>query len=86
MDSFPVYIKVPRADSRGKIFIKVRWIDHSKGGKEKMNINSRLVAREFKFLDLYMDGTFAPTPPIGALRYLFHWMATMQRRNASWPS
>ena len=81
LNKFPVYVKVPIAPSRGKIFIKVRWIDHNKGDKDKLNIRSRLVAREFKFLDPYMDGTFAPTPPIEAMRYLFHWMATTHRRN-----
>ena len=81
LNKLPVYIKVPRAQSKGKTFIKVRWIDHNRGDEEKVNIQSRLVAREFKFLDPYMDGTFAPTPPIEALRYLFHWMATTHRRN-----
>ena len=45
LNKFPVYVKVPTAQSRGKIFIKVRWIDHNKGDKDKLNIRSRLVAR-----------------------------------------
>ena len=81
LNTFPVYVKVPREQSRGKNFIKVRWIDHNKADQENMNVRSRLVAREIKLLDPFMDGTFAPTPPIEAVRYLFHCMTTVHRRN-----
>ena len=79
--SFPVYEKVPRSASVGKTFVQVRWIDVDKGDGDKQQIRSRLVAKEFRWKDPFMEGTFAATPPLEALRYVLHWAATIHRRN-----
>ena len=81
LNQFPVYEKVLRAQASGKNFVKVRWCDVNKGDGDKMQVRSRLVAKEFRWRDPFMEGTFAATPPLEALRYVFHWMTTVRRRN-----
>ena len=80
LNQFPVYEKVPRAQASGKNFVKVRWCDVNKGDGDKMQVRSRLVAKEFRWRDPFMEGTFAATPPLEALRYVFYWMTTVRRR------
>ena len=54
--------------------IKTRWIDINKGDDQAPIYRSRLVAKEFNTGG--MDGIFAGTPPLEALRYLIHEAAT----------
>ena len=76
---FPVYEKVPENQARGKPRVSVRWCDVNKGDDDNMQVRSRLVGREFKWQDPFMQGTFAATPPLEGLRYLFHWTVTKHR-------
>ena len=73
-----VYDKVPRQQAlrnKWKI-IKTRWIDINKGDDENPVYRSRLVGKEFN--DGQMDGLFAATPPLEALRFLVHEAATVR--------
>ena len=73
-----VYDKIPRHQaqrSKWKI-IKTRWIDINKGDDENPVYRSRLVGKEFN--DGQMDGLFAATPPLEALRFLVHEAATVR--------
>ena len=67
---FPVYEKVPEAMARGKRRISTRWCYVNKGDKANMLVRAKLVDREFKWQDPFMQGTFAATPSLEALRYL----------------
>jgi len=82
LHSFPVYEKVPEAQAVGKERVSVRWCDLNKGDDQVPNYRSRLVGREFKWQDPFMQGTFAATPPLESLRYLFHWATTVKRRGS----
>jgi len=77
--SFGVYDKVPRVQSQGYPFIKVRWVEVDKGEPGAPEIRSRLVAREFKFLNPTMSNVFAGTPPLEALRILLCKVTTIAR-------
>ena len=57
--------------------MKTRWIDINKGDDENPVYRSRLVGKEFNDGD--MDGIFAGTPPLEALRYLVHEAATVEQ-------
>ena len=73
-----VYDKIHRQQAprnRWKI-ISTRWIDINKGGDVNPVYRSRLVGKEFN--DGQMDGPFAATPPLGALRFLIHEAATVR--------
>ena len=72
-----VYRKTPRevAKRRGMKIIKSRWVDINKGDDENENYRSRVVGKEFN--DGSMEGIFAGTPPLEALRYLVHEAATV---------
>ena len=63
----------------GLKIIDARWIDTNKGDSIKPNLRSRFVGREFN--DSKMDGLFAGTPPLEALRYLVHRAATIDDPN-----
>ena len=80
LNRFPVYRKVPAANAKGKQMVSTRWCDVNKGDSEKLEVRSRLVGREFKWQNPFMQGTFAATPPLEGLRYLFHWVQTKRRR------
>ena len=75
-----VWKKIPRsvAHARGWKVIQTRWIDVNKGDDESPVYRSRLVGKEFNNGD--MDGIFAGTPPLEALRYLIHEAATVEQR------
>ena len=60
--------------------VSVRWCDVNKGDRDNMVIRSRLVGREFRWKDPFMQGTFAATPPLESLKYVFHWIQTRRRR------
>ena len=76
-----VYDKIHRQHAmrnRWKI-ISTRWIDINKGDDANPVYRSRLVGKEFN--DGQMDGLFAATPPLEALRFLVNEVATV-RSNA----
>ena len=60
--------------------IKTRWIDINKGDDDNPVYRSRLVGKEFN--DGQMDGLFAATPPLEALRFLVHEAATVRSNEA----
>ena len=73
-----VYDKIPRRQSlrsKWKI-IRTRWIYINKGDDENPVYRSRLVGKEFN--EVQMDGLFAATPPLDALRFLVHEAATVR--------
>ena len=56
--------------------METRWIDINKGDDENPNYRSRMVGKEFNTGE--MDGLFAGTPPLEAVRFLTHEAATVQ--------
>ena len=72
-----VYKKIPRwkAKQSGWKIVRTRWIDINKGDDLEPIYRSRLVAKEFN--DSEMDGIFAGTPPLEALRSIIHEAATV---------
>ena len=74
-----VWVKIPRtvAHQKGWKIIKTRWIDINKGDDDNPVYRSRVVGKEFNNED--MDGLFAGTPPLEALRYLIHEAATVDK-------
>ena len=73
-----VYDKIPRAQAarKGWKIIKTRWIDINKGDDDNPNYRSRLVGKEFNTGPV--DGIFAGTPPLEAVRFLIHEAATVR--------
>ena len=71
-----VWAKISRqeAEAQGWRVLKARWIDINKGDKERPKYRSRSVAKEFN--DGEVDGLFASTPPLEALRYMISDAAT----------
>ena len=57
----------------------MRWVETNKEGPEKMEVRSRLVARDFKGKDKGRDDLFAETPPLEAKRMLFSRAATRRQ-------
>ena len=53
-------------EKTGKPPVSVRWVDTNKGRDGKLEIRSRLVARDFKGNDKGRDDLFAETPPLEA--------------------
>ena len=80
LNTFPVYKKVSPTNAKGKERVSVLWCDVKKGDSNNMGVRSRLVGREFWWKDLFMQGTFAVTPPLESLRYVLHWVQTCRRR------
>ena len=74
-----VYDKIPRslATSKGWKIIKTRWIDINKGDDANLIYRSRLVGKEFN--NETMEGIFAGTPPLEAMRALIHEAATLRK-------
>ena len=66
LNSFPVYRKVPRGGTKGKLFIKVRWVDINKGDSERIEMEWRLVACELCWKDLVLQAEFAAKPRLEA--------------------
>ena len=62
-------------------FLKIRWVDVDKGDKKNRNVRSRLVAKDFKFMNPYLTNTFAGVPPQEALRYFISFLVTIHRFN-----
>ena len=71
-----VWSKIPRSEAQrlGYKVMKTRWIDINKGDDEHPVYRSRFVAKEFNNGDV--EGLFAGTPPLEALRYIVHVAAT----------
>ncbi len=59
--------------------VSMRWVDTDKGSPGKVEIRSRLVARDFKGSDKDRDDLFAETPPLEAKRLLISRTATRRR-------
>ena len=73
-----VYTKISHkeAQARGWKVIKTRWIDIDKGDERNPVYRSRLVGKEFN--NEAMDGIFAGTPPLEALRCIIHEAANIR--------
>ena len=77
-----VYVKVPEAEcwkNTGKAPISTKWIDINKGDSTNPKYRSRNVAREIAKSKL--DGLFAATPPLEAVKTLVSLAAS--QRNIS---
>ena len=59
--------------------VSVRWVDVDKGGEERMEVRSRLVARDFKGGDKDRGDLFAETAPLEAKRMFLSRAATRRR-------
>ena len=70
--------KIPRrqAQARGIHIIQARWIVINKGDDTNPIYRSRLVGKDFN--NEVMEGIFAGTPPLEALRSLIHEAATIR--------
>ena len=64
------------ARANGWEIIKTRWIDRNQGDDVAVSYRSRLAGKEFA--DKRVDGLFAGTPPLEALRFLVHEAATVE--------
>ena len=62
--------------------MSVRWVDVNKGAPDRMEVRSRLVARDFKAGDKDRDDLFAETPPLEAKRMLFSRAATRSKKGS----
>ena len=70
---YSLYEKVPIEEcynKTGKTPIGVKWVYVNKGDDENPAYRARLRAKEVKAKDPYLEGVFAPTPPIEGLRLL----------------
>ena len=56
--------------------VGVRWVDTNKGSDDAPRIRSRLVAQDFNIWGDPTGEMFAPTPPLGATRYLLSCLAS----------
>ena len=65
----PVWVNIPRHEAKPKVWkiSKSRWIDVNKGDDTNTVYRSRMVGKEFN--DKVIEGLFAATPPLEALRY-----------------
>ena len=79
LNTFLVYKKVSKAHAKGKECVSVRWCDVNKGDSNNMAVRLRLLGRESRWKDPFMQGTFAATPPLESLRYALHWVQTCGR-------
>ena len=72
----PVWQKIQRSlvKERGLKIVKSRWIDINKGNDVNPNYRSRMVGNEFNNGEI--EGLFAATPPLEALRLILSWAAT----------
>ena len=71
-----VYSKVKRSSlPPGAKHVRTKWLDINNGDDSAVEIRARLVAMEFK--DGESPELFAGTPPVGALRIMCCWAATV---------
>ena len=72
-----VYDVVPRSQMRrGAKLVGVCWADTNKGSAAIPRIRSRLVCQEYNFGNDASGDMFAPTPPLGATRFLLSNLAS----------
>ena len=73
----PAWKKILRslAKAKGWKIVTPRWIDINNGDDKNPNYRSRMVGTEFN--DSVVDGLFAATPSLEALRLLLSWAATL---------
>ena len=80
MQVFPerrVYDLVERSRlPAGTRIVGTRWVETNKGTAEKPKVRSRLVCQEFNLTGDPSGELFAPTPPLGATRYLISALAS----------
>ena len=81
MNMFQVYKKVSESNAKGKERVSVCWCDVNEGDSNSMAARSRLVGREFRWKDPFMQGTFAATQPMEGHRCVLHWVQTCRRRH-----
>ena len=75
-----VYTVVPRSSMpKGKRCIGTRWVETNKGTESAPKVRSRLVCQEFAFGGDPGGDLFAPTPPLGATRFLLSGLASRSR-------
>ena len=60
----------------GTRIVGTRWVDTNKGTAEKPKVRSRLVCQEFNLTGAPSGELCAPTPPLGATRYLISALAS----------
>ena len=79
----PVWEKIQRSLAKGKGWkiVKSRWIDINKGNNVNPNYRSRMVGKEFNNGEL--EGPFAATPPLEALRLILGMPRRLARGRAS---
>ena len=63
-------------EKTGKAPVSMRWVDVNKGGKDRMEVRSRMVVRDFKGNYKDRDDLFAETTPLEAERLLMSRAAT----------
>ena len=75
-DQKPVWEKIARSEAkrRGWKIVKSRWNDINKYDDKFPNYRSRMVGKEFN--DSVLEGLFAATPPLEALRLLLSHAAS----------
>jgi len=76
MRGLAVYEKVPRSQSLGGTMIPTRWVDINKGDDVQEKYRSRFVGKELKRKNPMLEGTFAATPPLEALRFMLSLFMT----------
>ena len=81
LNTFLAYKKVLEANAKGKERVSVQWCDVNKADRSNMAVRSRLVGRESRWNDPFMQCSFAATPPLERLRCVFHWVQTCRRRH-----
>eukprot|EP00973_Karenia_brevis_P021336 2933664-Karenia_brevis.AAC.1 len=72
-------IRRSEAVAKGIKIVDAKWLDTNKGDSDNPNLRSRYVGREFN--NSKMEGLFAATPPLEAMRYLVHRAATVAHGN-----
>ena len=78
IDTKMVWVKIPRSEAKknGWKIVKGRWIDINKGDDIHPLLRSRYVGKEFN--DGPVEGLFAGTPPLEALRSIVSEAATVE--------
>ena len=79
---YDLYEKVPLRECyerTGKAPIGIKWVYTNKGDENQPQYRARLCAKEIKAKDPYLEGVFAPTPPIEGLRLLLSLAFTAEK-------
>ena len=81
LQKLPVYPKVPPHLAKGNGKIGTIRCDVNKGDALQPEVRSRLVGKEFNWKGPLMEGAFAATPPVEALKVMCSWLMTRRRKN-----